>query len=211
MNTPKKILLVLGNVNKKIVITSVEDTYVIQSSPTLNVHTSATLALRVSATAQRHPILKFDLSTIPANSKIISAILNLYTNTVPVGANNTLTVYPILVANSDMVFTEMAWNIRKTDTAWAGDTGGDGGADGGCFVSGTDYDSTSIGSCVFPTGAVQGTRLICLLNKDTVQGWLTNNYGIIILPSSTETMALFSVNNVDGNAIYRPTLEITYK
>lgn len=203
----KRLLTVFGGVKKTtVIITTPDDAYLNSTAATTNYVSSTTLLIRKGV---RNAILKFDLSTIPSGSKIVKATLNLYCQAAP-SENSTINVHPILVANNDMVFAEMTWNLKKTGTAWAGDTAGDGGADAGCSVSDTDYLATSIGSCLFTTTDSNGTKYTFNLTPSAIETLMANNYGLVLISSSvTATSTIHSQESVTEG--YRPTLEIVYK
>lgn len=205
MNSTKKINLLFGGKTTLVTLTAPDDTFLSTSSNTTNFSSETSIQLRNGV---RRGIIKFDLSTIPLTAKIKTAKL-LITNTTLIPNNATLSLYSILSANSDMVFAEMTWDIKKTGTAWEGDAGGDGGGDGGCSVSGTDFSSTAIGTKALTTDDAQYTRHSIDLDKDAVKGWLTNNYGIVMSISVAGNYSFGSQQN--ATADYRPTLEIRYK
>lgn len=205
MTSSTKLLTVItGTRGRWTTITTPEDTQLILAAATTNYSNAASFSVRLDA---RIGIMKFDLTSIPATKKIVSADLYLYSSTAPT-SNATLTAYSILAANSDMVFAEMTWNIRKTGTAWAGDTGGDGGADAGCTVSGTDHNATVLGSVVFVGGSANGTEMVMSLNTAMVEAWLTNNYGLVMKSDLAESPTIHSQQS--ATEAYRPKLKIKY-
>lgn len=205
MNSKQKLLTILtGTRGKWATITSVEDSYNNSSDPTENYSTTGSIRLRPGI---RYGIMKFDLSSIPAGATILNAQLLLTVSTA-ISVDSIISVYPILAANSDMVFAEMTWNIKKTGTAWAGDTAGDGGSDGGCSVSGTDYNATAIGS-VTAIANLNDTQYTIILDKVGINAMFANNYGVVLQHSSAgNSMSIHSVQTV--TEAYRPTLKIKY-
>ena len=107
-----------------------------------------------TASDRRISLIKFDLSSIPDGATIDSATIYFYESYHFGAQAYTGTLYRIKAANSGWAegtknaaaaaAGESCWHALASDgasgitTAWAGDTGSNGGTDAGCSVSGTD-------------------------------------------------------------------------
>ena len=179
------------------------DTFLLSSTPDTNNGTVTTLVLRTS----RSNLLKFDLTSIPGGATIISATLTLTLTANP--ANSTVTIYRILPAN--IAWTELGatWNYAlASSTRWAGDTGGNGGADAGCTVSGTDYSATQLGTFNTLSGDTAGTQYVVSLNTTEFGLMLANNIGMVIFGASGSSTSVASSDH--ATAEWRPKLEVVY-
>jgi hypothetical protein len=180
------------------------DTYVILAVPDTPQNTANFLVR-----TDRRNLVRFDLSSIPGTSTIVSATLTL-TAFSTFGANVDVTFNRILAANAGWL--EIAtWNFADGATAsdrWAGDTGADGGADAGCSVSGTDYSATQMGAVVIPSGATDGTQIVVTLNVSESQAMLANNAGIVFIGNAASSLSVFSSDAAVAGK--RPKLDITY-
>ena len=161
--------------------TSGLDTELRQGSATSNFGTDTAVGANASATVGRTGLIKFDLSSIPGDATIDDATLYVYNATL-VGGAATLTWYRILAANSTWTEAAATWNKTDGSTNWAGDTGGDGGADAGCSVSGTDYSSTAIGSSVWASSEAVDTEHIITLNTTEFAAMVDANHGMAMRP-----------------------------
>jgi hypothetical protein len=119
----------------------------------------------------------------------------------------TVTVYPISAANSgwDAVAT---WNTADGSTPWAGDAAGDGGADAGCSVAGTDY-GVAIGSFVVGASDPAGTVYSVTLDPTALTALMAANHGLILISSSSSARYLGSQEQ--ATEAYRPVLSVTYR
>jgi len=181
------------------------DTYLAEDAPTTNYATNSQLYNRVGVGVDHTVMIKFDLSSIPAGSTIVSATLNLWSAGNQT-ANRTMGVYPILAANSAWTEDGATWNTLDGTNPWAGDTAGDGGEDAGCSVAGTDYGSTAIGSLFYPANAGANYKFSTSLTVAAVQAWLDgDNYGFRL---GLSNLTIHSSSVV--NAIYCPELAVSY-
>ena len=191
----KRLLTVMGSGIKTLTIANPDDTWLFAvSAPDTNYVASTTLNVRLNA---RHAIMKFDLSSLVGKT-IKTAKLTLTTETA-VDLDTVTSVYQILAANSDMVFSEMTWNIKKTGTAWAGAAG--------CATPDTDFNSTSMGGASYPRN--QGnTKVEIDLDLTQFNAMIANNYGFILRNSLNGTFIYHS--NEAATVAYRPILTVTY-
>ncbi len=170
----------------------------------------------------QHALLKFDLSSLPANGVCTSATLHLYHDYSPEGEGmNTGHVYSVAAANwpwiegtGDIDIArqgEPCWNAREADgsegvqTPWAGSAG--------ASTASVDYEPTAIGSWSFNANAAKGAEILIDLDCNRVQGWFganNNNYGIILVADdNVHSVHVGSAEN--ATAAYRPKLEVTYQ
>ncbi len=96
-----------------------EDTWLDQQNVNMN-HGSDTTLILDGFNPQSRPILRFDLSSIPAGAVIDGATLNLYQSA---GVGATFTGYAVQVTSS-WNEAQATWNNRMTGTPW-GTAGGD--------------------------------------------------------------------------------------
>ena len=152
--------------------------------------------------------LKFDFSSLPSGVTISNVVFQIINNTVEY-YNTTISLHRILAANDG--WTESStWNYKTPSTVrWAGDAAGDGGADAGCSVSGTDWSATLMGSWTQASGDAIGTIYSCTLSNLTEFGLMvTNNYGFCIYRNETHDVFYRSSNY--ATASQRPKMTITY-
>lgn len=155
------------------------DTYIREGSASETNATSDQLYFSGSAGGRVVSLLRFDVSSI-AGSIVNSATLYL-TNSDTSGANRTLYVYNILSANGGWI-EACSWDYAEPSTTrWAGDSASDGGTDAGCSVSGTDYNSTAIGTFSYTASTAVNTEHSTELTTSAVQGWVNGgNYGMAL-------------------------------
>ncbi len=201
-------------------INTAQDMLLNPAAPTHNTGTHTSLALDGHGAQIQHNLLRFNLSAIPANATCISAKLCLYHNYAPEGdAYCNGDVFSIAEANKDWIegtgnfdialAGEPCWDALEADgseevqTAWAGSAG--------CSTSGTDYESTSLGSFSFYMDEVLGHEYTIDLLASRIEDWFgasNTNYGIIIIPTSGDMHVGSSDNSTPG---YRPKLVVTYQ
>ena len=193
----RKLHLLFGGVKKTtVLINTVEDTRVRTTAATTNYSAATTFLVRRTV---NNGIIKYDLSSIPAAAKIISAKMIL---TVTGSQDATISAYSIKSANSDMVFAQMTYNEKKTGTEWAG------GALG-CGVSGTDYDAVAVGSIALLSATTVPYSAEIELSPAIIQSYLVNNYGFLMLSSYDGGDVTFS--SAQGDAGLVPKIEVIYK
>ncbi|MFA5053316.1 MAG: DNRLRE domain-containing protein [Parcubacteria group bacterium] len=186
------------------------DTFIAgDTSANTNYGTNAAIQIRNNAKWQ-NGLIKFDLSGIPAGSTIFSATLSLWTSTQRADTG-TITAYRILAANSAWTEAGATWNYAvATATRWAGDAGGDGGADAGCSVSGTDYSATALGSTDFADGEVVNTQHDIALNVSEMQSMFAANCGMVLIPTAGTRYMEARSSDYATDATKRPKLVVYY-
>lgn len=183
------------------------DTGNFEFSPDTEYSTATTLTLRTGSGVRRLVFLYFDVSSL--SSATISAATMTLTVSTGTGSNQTVSFYPILSANSGWV-ESLTWNYRNPSTTrWAGDTGGDGGTDAGCSVSGTDYRAVASGTISYIANAGLGTSYDCVLTPSDVQAWVNGaNYGLVGRVGGSVSLVFCSSDHATTG--YRPKLVVTY-
>jgi hypothetical protein len=180
------------------------DTFLRNNLPTQNNGTSTLLAIgeQNNATDQvRRSLLKFDLSGIPANSKITSATLTLWVSTDLSSTATSLNIYRLKRAWDEGSAT---WAVYSTGNNWQ--TAGALGAN--------DYDSTSdFTSTILAADYAADTALDIPLTPALVENivngtWPNNGW---LLKTSTELNDGWNFYASDHTtAAYRPRLVIEY-
>jgi hypothetical protein len=161
-----------------------DDTYIDAGSPSSNYGTDNTFEVRPDNGADRRGLLKFDLSSIPANSTITSATLYLYEQ-----GNKTGQITHIYRVTSSWNETAATWN------SWS--------APGGDFDSGLSYFS------YLPD---QNNCLLTMEITNLVQTWVNetyNNYGLLLYSLGPNHIIPYS-SKEDGTASRQPKLDIVY-
>jgi hypothetical protein len=186
--------------------TAAIDTFVQEAAPTNAAATSATVATNGAAGSRRNAFLKFDLSTL-AGKRILTATLYLR-NVTTSGSSLSFPLHAILAANSAWV-EGATWDYAVPSTVrWAGDTGADGGTDGGCSVSGTDYNATQIGSMEYTANAVADTEHAIALDVAQFTAMVAANYGMLMRRTVSGIFSLHSSSATTAD--FRPKLVVTY-
>ena len=165
-------------------------------------------------------LIEFDLSSIPVTATCDAAELRMYSSAQGSANAWTVTAYSIAAANEAWVegtgalsgnaaSGEPCWNALAADgsggvtTAWAGAAG--------LATSGTDYESSALGTLTGNRSDAVGTQYSTALTASRVQGWFgssNTNYGMILV--STAGNQHFMALSDYATAGYRPMLIITY-
>jgi hypothetical protein len=183
------------------------DTHVRENAATTNYATDVGMDTLVTAGSRRLCFIKFDVSGIPAGSKINSATLSLYNESTSTSTKN-FPVHAILSANSAWTETGATWNYATGTTRWAGDTDNNGGTNAGCSVSGTDYNATACCTINYAANDAANTECVDAITAATVQAWVDGaNYGLIVLPTGTSG---FYWRTSDNSTATGPKLYVDY-
>ncbi len=154
-------------------------------------------------TTPYNALIKFDISDIPESAVCSSATLSLYSYSDAV-AGGTVYAHSILVANDGWTEGGADGEVKDGVNAWAG------GANAICGVSGTDYNSTPLGSCAW--NVTIGFENQFSLTPSVVESWfgVTNeNYGMVFIAGAgTDAVACSSDH---ATASLRPKLSVTYE
>jgi len=178
-----------------------KDTYAFSTNPTTNYETNVRI---VGDTDDRRAFVEFDLSSISSTSTCDSATLSLWSATSNSATGRQLEVYSLTAAVATWAEAELTWNIYKTANNWPGS--------GGASTSGTDYETTAIGTLDFPDNSVD-TETTAALTASRVEGWFgsTNtNYGITFGQTGDGANTVNYHSSSNGTASYNPKLSVTY-
>jgi RHS repeat-associated protein len=179
------------------------DTYIVNKNATTNYGTDVALGIGEHNNATNsiaRTLIKFDLSSIPANAVITSASLSLWTGLDYSNNDRTIRVYRLLTPFDE---SQATWNESATGVSWqmAGASGSN------------DHESTEIGSVLILANETNGVEKQISLTpakiQELVSGALTNNGFIII--ADTELNDRFNYKSSDSTtASNRPKLVIQY-
>jgi hypothetical protein len=173
----------------------------------------------VQLETEKRALMEFDLSAIPPDSTLVSAMLYIYHSYPNEGRDPvTITIYSISAANAawvagtkDIEYAgagESCWNALASDgnqgvqVPWAGSPG--------LSTSGIDYEPGSIGSFSFDASSPIGTEYAVALDPQRVKGWFgpdNTNYGIVLY-SEWNTGHIAQSNH--SISAYRPKLVVRY-
>jgi len=169
---------------------SVADTFLASDAPNSNFN-DQTSAL-VDGDVRRTVVMRFDLSSVPADATIQSAALHIWTD---FDEGQTCTLYPLLEAWSE---TAATWNRRMPGVAWSNAGAGAPGS----------RSMTAIGTV---TPLQPNTGYVIPLDVATVAGWVANpasNHGIAFVTTNANGTR-FSTRE-HPNPQVRPFLRVTY-
>lgn len=188
------------------------DTYLSRGAVDTNYGTGVTMAIRnIATTSARVTLIKFDLSGLPVGAVIISRTLYLYLGIAQSGGSVDATIHRILDANSAWTEAGATWNYAVASSIrWAGDAGGDGGADAGCSVSGIDYSAVQMGSFSVTDGDLVGKEYVISLGAEEFASMLVSNNGLIILTASVYAGNTSFASSDHSTSGYHPKLVIDY-
>lgn len=174
-------------------ITIADDTNFDEANPDTNYVSNQDYEIsNYSAGNEERPIIKFDLSSIPAGSNIIQAVLEF-----DMYAAGDLNAAQICAVTNSWTADEATWNSRKTGVAW--DT------------AGGDYRATPEWSGeILYTSAQKFRPDITSLVQEWVDGSLDNNGVIMIAPNVSlgDEAKFWSMNAVTSSN--RPRLFVQY-
>jgi hypothetical protein len=178
------------------------DTFIDSKFPTSNFGTSGDFRAgedNTDASEVTRILIKFDLSSIPANAVVSSAILSVWQSSERATNARTFHVYRQKRA---WVESQATWNIYSTGNNWS--TAGGFHAD--------DCEQTDIGSLAFSategTGEKQFTLTVSAV-QEMISGAFTNNGFMIKADTESNDMQIFR-SSTDGTSSVRPKLVIEY-
>ena len=180
-----------------------QDTYILSTSATTNYGTSADMGVGENNNATNkyaRGLIKFDLSSIPANATITAATLSLWTSSDFSDNDATVRLYRLKVP---FVETEATWNKSSASVNWQ--TAGASGAN--------DRESVDIGSVQIlanePLATEKQIQLTPSKIQELVSGAFTNNGFILV--TAAESNDRFDYKTSDTTTTYRrPKLVIEY-
>ena len=176
-------------------VNSAYDTYLDYTDPDT---IKGALTYITSETDNARALLRFDLSSIAAESTCTTATLTLVDDDCE---DATHYIYLLSVANRDWTEAGATWNhkIHTTDH-WAGSVG--------CNEETTDYLATAIGSFSTLLANAVGTSYTCDLTNTTVEGLFGGNIDLLIKGSPSGNNWFFSSDRATTG--YRPKLVVEY-
>ena len=171
-----------------------EDAYLDRQNGNQNHGADPTMVVDGRNPTQYRPVLRFDLSSIPAGVVIDTATLSLY-QSAGIGNAVTANVHYVTAAWDE---AQVTWNERLTGTAWA-----PAGGEYNAYVAGQMTLDNTVG---WKAGNV--TQLVDLWHR----GRITNNGLIVIAPSTgADSDKTFYSSDYAVDPSLRPKLEITYR
>jgi hypothetical protein len=172
--------------------TGAEDTYLSSYDKTINFSTAVNVYVYNANTV--HPVIKFDLSAIPAHATINTATLSFYPTYRSIAANVDINAYRIVRPISVTLAT---WNTSGVST-W-GTAGG---------TSSSDISPTSIGSVTM--GSINAWFNIDV--KTAVQSWSDGspNYGLLLQSAGSVNTYYGIISSNSNTAGYRPKLYVQW-
>lgn len=179
------------------------DTNIVSTSATSNYGTSADMGVgenNDSTNKYSRSLIKFDLSSLPANAVISSATLSMWTSADVSSNDRTIQVYRLKVPFNE---TQATWNRSATGVNWQ--TAGAAGTN--------DREAVSIGSTFILNNEPINTEKQIVLDPSKVQEMLNGNFtnnGFVIV-ADTELNDRFNYKTSDtSTATQRPKLVIQY-
>lgn len=182
-----------------------QDTEVRSSSGDTSFGTSSQMTTN---STNRNSFVKFPIS-LGASPTIVSGTLSLWGDgTAP--ANSTMTLRRILAANSNWSINS-TWNYRVPSTErWAGDAGGDGGADAGGIEVGTDLSNTALGTFNVVLNDPAGTQYNSTLDVAELALMCSTNNGFAIRGSVLNTILFRTCNHATAGTRPKLVLVVNY-
>lgn len=174
--------------------TAGEDTKTVSSLPTTNYGTSGNLK---AASGVNTGLIRFVLSSIPANATINAATLSVWSLVGAGGSGSTCDMYRILPARIGWSESQATWNEYSVGNSWFGGGG----------VGTLDIDTSGpIASVFIPAAAA--TQCNFTISTSQMQSILANNAGMLFYSASADDAAFSSSD--DATPGLRPLLTISY-
>ena len=182
------------------------DIRIVSSTPDTNYNAENILCvgeINAGASVQR-TLIKFDLSSIPANATIVSATLSLWT---AADFSTNARDYKIYRVKRAWVEANATWNVYTTGNSWG---------TVGCSNTSTDYDTTVWATKNFGNAIANNTQMDFVFDATGlaeltkfIDGTNTNNGWII--RADTESEDAYTLHSSSGaTAGFRPKLVIEY-
>ncbi|MGQ9567272.1 MAG: DNRLRE domain-containing protein [Anaerolineae bacterium] len=173
----------------------VQDTYLSSWAPNTNYGVASTFSARTSDVM--HGLIRVDLSSIPAGSRVLSAKLSVYA----LGRSNTngawLEAYRVLRPWSE---AQATWTYAQTGSPWNTP---------GCAGIGTDREGQYLDRGPLPSDRVWTEIEV----GRAVQAWLDNpssNYGLLLRLTSNGSVQYDFASSQYEDPTLRPRLRVTY-
>jgi len=176
--------------------TGSEDTYIYQNAPDDNYCSQD--VLNVGREQQYAGLVRFDLSSIPSDARIVEAALQLYASGWD-GSDMTIDAHRI---RRDVNMCQATWNQAEDGNPWGVP---------GCNDTDTDRGATPESS-VTTSGISKWYHFnLTILAQDWISGRLANN-GVLLRGASSGSTSLFRFASAEvGTSSLRPKLVITYR
>jgi len=179
-----------------------EDCFLYNAGSTINYSTYDYLLVgeRNDSAGLYRSILKPSFAGIPAGAVFSAVTLNLTVRADRTNYDRYMYAYRVL---RPTVISQATWNVYATGSSWA---------TAGCGSSGTDYNSSALGSYLNPAAPVAGSVTSMSLNASEVQKFFDgtySNYGIL-LKMGTEVNDATYYHSLDDSGGRYPYLTITY-
>ena len=166
-----------------------EDSWIDENNNTANNGTDTSLRIDPSSGTELRTLIKFDVTTIPTSSTVLSATLSVYVDGAQAG--QVIEIYRVI---TDWIESGVTWDERIAGTSWSS--------------AGGDYDATTVFGSFNPDTV--GTRALGL--TALVQAWVGgtyDNYGVVLTATgSTGTASLASREAI--SVTQRPRLSVEY-
>ncbi|MFO1485862.1 MAG: GEVED domain-containing protein [Verrucomicrobiaceae bacterium] len=171
------------------------DSWLNANTTTTNYGSSTTMRVDSSAggAGNGRPVLKFDLSSIPAGSTITAATLSLNAVTVSDVSSRAIRLYPL---NQSFVESQVTWNQQSSGVNWS--------------TAGGSYGAELANTNVTTTGQYSwsGSSLIA-----QVQSWVdapSGNLGLLLGDTDSGTVTKDFATKEDATPSRRPVLLVDY-
>jgi hypothetical protein len=174
----------------------VRDSYLDEWNPTTNYGSSGAMSIRTDAA--RRPIIAFDLSEIPTDATVLSAMMELRTSHYKSHPQDmTVSAYGVKRAWREL---ETTWNAARTDVAWG---------QPGIEDTVSDRDAVPTASqLVSDTNTWYAFDITSL-----AQAWVSGarpNEGVVLLATGNTVELSFWSSQYGANETLRPRLVISY-
>lgn len=178
------------------------DTMIVSSAATTNYGSNVGLYVGEAndAASVSRTLIKFDLSSIPTNATITSAVLSIYMASEKSGNDRSMYAFRML---KNWGAGSATWNKRFSSTDW-GTAGG---------FDAADCEQTDIGSVALVAAEAIGWKTITL-TAASVQEWTAgtkSNYGLLLkMATETSDQYRFHSSEYATDTTLRPKITITY-
>jgi RHS repeat-associated protein len=153
-----------------------------------------------NATATSRTLIKFNLSSLPANATITSAVLTLTVKSDSSSNDRTLYAYRLLKNWAEAGAT---WNKYDGTNSWT--TGG--------AASFTDYDTTILGTTNVSANPAINSTISMNLDASTLEAMRAgsvDNFGFLLKVNAESSDGISYYSSATTTAAYRPTLRVTF-
>src|SRR3990170_2933467 len=172
-----------------------QDSWLEEFNPTAT-HGTETIMSLDGTGSERRPILRFDVSSIPANAVIDGAVLYLYQNAANAGDTVVASVYQVTASWTE---ADVTWDDRDASNAW--------------LTAGGDFDSHVIAQATIDAT----TNVWRSWNITQLADWwyrgVRPNYGLILdcTAAASQVNKEFRTSDYITVPAQRPRLEIQYR